>query len=70
LALSAIQTATFVLIGNAILGIQGMNFSYWLILFSASCFANVLGLNISASFNSAITIYIIIPLAADSANTY
>jgi ABC-type multidrug transport system ATPase subunit/uncharacterized tellurite resistance protein B-like protein len=61
-SLSAIQTATFVLIGNAILGIHGMNFSYWLVLFSASCFANVLGLNISASFNSAITIYIIIPL--------
>ncbi len=61
-ALSAIQTATFVLIGNAILGIKEMYFSYWLILFSASCFANVLGLNISASFNSAVTIYIIIPL--------
>jgi len=60
--LSAMQTATFVLIGNAILGIKGMYFSYWLILFSASCFANVLGLNISASFNSAVTIYIIIPL--------
>jgi len=60
--LSAIQTATFVLIGNAILGIKGMYFSYWLMLFSASCFANVLGLNISASFNSAVTIYIIIPL--------
>lgn len=61
-ALSAIQTAAFVLIGNAILGIKEMYFSYWLILFSASCFANVLGLNISASFNSAVTIYIIIPL--------
>jgi ABC transport system ATP-binding/permease protein len=61
-ALSAIQTATFVLIGNAILGIKDMYLPYWLILFSASCFANVLGLNISASFNSAVTIYIIIPL--------
>jgi ABC-type multidrug transport system ATPase subunit/uncharacterized tellurite resistance protein B-like protein len=61
-ALSAIQTATFVLVGNAILEIRGMYFSYWLILFSTSCFANILGLNISASFNSAITIYIIIPL--------
>jgi ribosome maturation factor RimP len=35
-----------------------MYFSYWLVFFSASCFANVLGLNISASFNSAVTIYI------------
>lgn len=39
-----------------------MYFSYWLVFFSASCFANVLGLNISASFNSAVTIYIIIPI--------
>lgn len=60
--LSAIQTLTFVLIGNFILEIQGMTIHYWLILFSVSCFANLLGLNISASFNSAVTIYILIPL--------
>ncbi len=60
--ISAIQTASFVIIGNFILSINGMYFSYWLIFFSASCFANVLGLNISASFNSAVTIYIIIPI--------
>jgi ABC-type multidrug transport system ATPase subunit len=60
--LSAIQTLTFVLIGNVILEIHGMTFHYWLILFSVSCFANLLGLNISASFNSAVTIYILIPL--------
>lgn len=59
--ISAIQSLTFVLIGNSILGIHGMNTSYWLILFSTSCFANMLGLNISASFNSAVTIYILIP---------
>jgi hypothetical protein len=35
---------------------------FWLVLFSTSCFANVLGLNISASFNSAKVIYIIIPI--------
>ena len=35
---------------------------YWMILFSTSCFANLLGLNISASFNSAKVIYIIIPI--------
>jgi hypothetical protein len=31
-------------------------------LFSAACFANVLGLNVSASFNSAKVIYMMIPL--------
>jgi len=61
-SLSAIQAFTFVVIGNLILSIHGMFFPYWLVFFSASCFANVLGLNISASFNSAVTIYIIIPI--------
>ncbi|NJN25835.1 MAG: ATP-binding cassette domain-containing protein [Cyclobacteriaceae bacterium] len=60
--LSAIQTASFVILGNMILDIQGMYFPYWLVFFSASCFANILGLNISASFNSAVTIYILIPI--------
>lgn len=60
--ISAIQCASFVLIANTILGIHDMNFYYWLALFSTAAFANMLGLNISASFNSAITIYIIIPL--------
>ncbi len=59
--LSAIQTLSFVLIGNAILGIHGMNQYYFLILFSVSCFSNMLGLNISSAFNSAVTIYILIP---------
>ncbi|GAB4255773.1 MAG: ATP-binding cassette domain-containing protein [Vicingaceae bacterium] len=59
--LSAIQTLTFVLIGNAILGVKSMYADYWLVLFTTACFANMLGLNISASFNSAVTIYILIP---------
>ena len=61
-ALSAVQTLTFVLIGNTILEVQGMTLSYWLVLFSLSCFANMLGLNISSAFNSVVTIYITIPL--------
>lgn len=60
-AISAIQTFTFIIIGNSILGIDSMNVAYWLVLFSTACFANMLGLNISASFNSAVTIYILIP---------
>lgn len=60
--ISAIQTATFVLIGNLILEIHGLWWQYWLVLFSTSCMANVLGLNISSAFNSAKVIYIIVPL--------
>jgi ABC-type multidrug transport system ATPase subunit/uncharacterized tellurite resistance protein B-like protein len=59
--LSAIQTVTFVLVGNSVLGLKGMYSDYWLVLFTTSCFANMLGLNISSAFNSAVTIYILIP---------
>lgn len=60
--ISAIQTAIFVLVGNSILEIKGMFLIYWSILFTTSCFANLLGLNISSAFNSAVTIYILIPV--------
>lgn len=60
--LSAIQTLLFVVVGNLVLEIHGMTFAFWLVLFSTSCFANVLGLNISSAFNSAVTVYVTIPL--------
>jgi hypothetical protein len=49
------------LVGNTFLGIKNMYADYFLVLFSVSCFANTLGLNISSAFNSAVTIYILIP---------
>lgn len=61
-SISAIQTILFIVVGHLILEIPLSEFRYWFILFSASCFANLLGLNISASFDSAVTIYILIPL--------
>jgi ABC transport system ATP-binding/permease protein len=60
--MSAIQTFLFVMVGSSILEIEGTFIQHWLILFTASCFANLLGLNISSAFNSAVTIYILIPL--------
>ena len=60
--ISLIQSLSFVLVGNTILEVKGMLLPFWLVLFSTSCFANILGLNISASFNSAKVIYIIIPI--------
>ena len=59
---SAYQTLSFVLVGSLILGIKGMTFAYWVVLFSIACNANMMGLNISRTFNSVITIYILIPL--------
>jgi ABC transport system ATP-binding/permease protein len=61
-ALSAIQTFLFVLISNYILEMHGMLGRFWIILFSASCFANLLGLLISSVFNSVVVIYILVPL--------
>ena len=60
--LSALQAFMFVTVGNFILQIDGMLFEHWAILFTVSCFANALGLNISSAFNSAVTIYILIPI--------
>ncbi len=61
-AISAIQTFLFVLVGNYFLEIRGMFLTHWAIMFTTSCFANLLGLNISSAFNSAVTIYILIPV--------
>ncbi|MDB4090906.1 ABC transporter permease, partial [Crocinitomicaceae bacterium] len=52
----------FVAIGNSILEIQGMFMEYWLLLFSISCLSNMVGLNISSTFNTAKVIYIFVPL--------
>ena len=61
-SISAVQTLTFIVVGNLLLEIPLTEMRYWLILFSCSCFANILGLNISAAFDSAVTIYILIPV--------
>ena len=60
-SLASIQMLVFVVIGNYILEIKGLTFSYWLILFSVACLAIMLGLNISANLKSVIAIYINIP---------
>ncbi|MGE0772114.1 MAG: ATP-binding cassette domain-containing protein [Cyclobacteriaceae bacterium] len=61
-SLSAFQTLCFIVIGNIILEIPLTEMRYWWVLFSTSCFANMLGLNISSAFDSAVTIYILIPI--------
>ncbi len=60
--ISAVQSLLFVLAGNYIIGIKGLFGDYFLVLFSVSACANIVGLNISSAFNSAVTIYILIPL--------
>ncbi len=61
LAISAIQAFTFVLVGNTIMQIRGLFLEYWIILFSAWAASNLMGLVISDSFKTVVTIYILIP---------
>ncbi len=61
--LSAIQAISYILVGHSILQFEwSMYGSFWIVLFSMFVFANMMGLNISSAFNSAVTIYIMIPL--------
>lgn len=59
--ISAFQAFAFVLIGNIIMEVKGMFFNYWISLFSAWVGANLMGLIISDSFKTVVTIYILIP---------
>lgn len=59
--ISAVQAATFVLVGNSIIGVRGMWLEYWLVLFSCWATSNMMGLLISDSFKAVVTIYILIP---------
>lgn len=61
LGISAFQALTFVIIGNSIMEIRGTYFEYWLVLFSTWFSANMMGLVISDSFKTVVTIYILIP---------
>lgn len=60
--ISAFQTLAFWLVSAYVLEIRQFSFAQMALLCSASCFANLLGLNISSAFNQAVTIYILIPV--------
>lgn len=61
-SLSLLQTLLLCLVGNIVLAVPGNFFSFYFIIFSVFCSANLLGLILSSTFNSPVTIYIIIPL--------
>ena len=61
-AVSVVHSLGFVLVSHAILDIRGFVLTHTLVLFAVAFFGNVLGLLISALFNTAKVIYIVIPL--------
>ena len=59
---SLIQTLLFIIIGNTIMGLHGLFFTWWLILFVTALLANLTGLLLSQCLNSVVAIYISIPM--------
>ncbi len=60
--LSLIQTLLFIIVGNFIMGLHGLFFVWWLILFVTALLSNLIGLLLSKTLNSVVAIYISIPL--------
>lgn len=60
--LSLLQTLLFILVGNSIAGINDLFGVWWIILFSAAFLSNLIGLLLSQSLNSIVSIYVTIPL--------
>ncbi len=59
---SLIQTLLFIIVGNTIMGLHGLFWTWWLILFVTAFLANLTGLLLSQCLNSVVSIYISIPL--------
>ena len=59
---SFVQTFLFIVVGNSIMGLHGMLFTWWPILFVTALLANLTGLLLSKWLSSIIAIYITIPI--------
>jgi ABC-type multidrug transport system ATPase subunit len=59
---SLVQTLLFIVIGNTIMGLHGLFWQWWLILFVTAMLASLTGLLLSQCLNSVVAIYISIPL--------
>jgi ABC transport system ATP-binding/permease protein len=62
LLLCALQSGACALVGSAMLGLPGFFPKLWLALFSAASFGAILGLNVSARVEKAVTAYVLLPL--------
>ena len=60
--IALIQTFLFIIIGNAIMGLHGLFWAWWIILFITAFLAGLTGLLLSQCMNSVVAIYISIPL--------
>ena len=61
-AVSLIQTALFILVGNMIMGLHGIFLMWWGILFITALLSSLIGLLLSQCLSSVVAIYISIPI--------
>jgi uncharacterized integral membrane protein len=57
-----VQTLLFIVIGNQIMGLEGLFWQWWLILFITALLSSLTGLLLSQCLNSVVAIYISIPM--------
>jgi len=57
-----VQTCLFIVVGNLIIGIHGMFWIWWMVLFLSAFLSSLIGLLLSQCLNSVVAIYISIPL--------
>ena len=60
--ISLLQTLLFIVIGNTIMGLHGLFWTWWLILFATAFLASLTGLLLSQCLSSVVAIYISIPM--------
>lgn len=61
-AVCLVQTLLFIAVGNAIIGVHGMFWYWWIILFVSAFLSSLIGLLLSQCLSSVVAIYITIPL--------
>ncbi len=59
---SLVQTFLFIIVGNTIMGLHGLFWTWWLVLFVTALLASLTGLLLSQCLSSVVAIYISIPL--------
>jgi len=59
---SLIQTLLFILVGNGVMGISCLFWTWWLILFTTALLSSLIGLLLSQWLKSVVAIYITIPI--------
>lgn len=61
-AVCLVQTVLFIIVGNVLIGINGMFWTWWLLLFVVAFLSSLIGLLLSQCLNSVVSIYITIPV--------